>query len=65
MYKEEDFHKLTQFTPPEVQRSNLASAVLQLKALGVDDVVHFDFPSPPPARHLAVALEILYALQGK
>ena len=55
---------MAQFTPPEVQRSNLAPAVLQLKALGVDDVVHFDFPSPPPARHLAVALEILYALQG-
>jgi len=64
LYKEDDFHKLAQFTPPEVQRSNLASAVLQLKALGVDDVVHFDFPSPPPARHLAVALEILYALQA-
>jgi len=64
LYTENDYHNLAQFTPPEVQRSNLAPAVLQLKALGVDDVVHFDFPSPPPARHLAVALEILYALQA-
>lgn len=52
------------FFHPEVQRSNLASTVLQLKALGIDDIIHFDFPSPPPARHLAVALEQLFALQG-
>ena len=50
---------------PELQRTSLAPAVLQLKALGVDDVIHFDFPCPPPARHLAVALELLYALKGK
>ena len=38
--------------------------ILQLKALGIDDIVHFDFPSPPPARFLANALELLYALKG-
>lgn len=48
-----------------MQRSNLVSAVLQLKALGVDDIIHFDFPSPPPAQHLCVALELLFALQGR
>ena len=36
--------------------------MLQLKALGIDDVLHFDFPSPPPAPTLARALEVLYAL---
>lgn len=64
MYRESDFEALSRFTPPEVQRTNLASAVLQLKALGIEDIVHFDFPSPPPARNLASALELLYALQG-
>jgi ATP-dependent RNA helicase DDX35 len=64
LYTEDYFYTLNRFTPPEVQRSNLSSAVLQLKALGVDDVIHFDFPSPPPARHLAIALELLFALKG-
>ena len=32
------------------------------QALGIDDILHFDFPSPPPALTLARALEILYAL---
>ena len=40
----------------------MTSIVLQLKALGIDDVLHFDFPSPPPALTLARALEVLYAL---
>jgi len=64
LYKEEAFENLSDFTPPEMERSNLSSAVLQLKALGIDDVIHFDFPNPPPARHLAVALELLFALNA-
>ena len=64
MYREQDYEALADFTPPELERANLAGAVLQLKALGVDDVAHFDLPSPPPARHLSVGLELLYALQG-
>lgn len=28
-------------------RSNLGSVVLQLKKLGIDDLVHFDFMDPP------------------
>ena len=42
--------------------AELTAIVLQLKALGIDDVLHFDFPSPPPALTLARALEVLYAL---
>lgn len=49
-------------TVPEMQRSNLASVVLQLKALGVEDVVHFDFMSPPHPLMLINAVELLYSL---
>eukprot|EP00741_Cyanophora_paradoxa_P001242 tig00000473_g1199.t1 len=35
---------------PEMQRTNLEPVILQLKALGIDDVLHFDFLSPPPVR---------------
>ena len=34
-------------TYPEILRSNLGSVVLQLKKLGIEDLVHFDFMDPP------------------
>ncbi|XP_076875098.1 putative ATP-dependent RNA helicase DHX35 isoform X2 [Brachyhypopomus gauderio] len=64
LYTEEDFEKLPESTVPEMQRCNLAPVVLQLKALGVDNVLRFSFLSPPPAQSLVQALELLYALAG-
>jgi len=49
-------------TVPEIQRSNLASVVLSLKALGVNDLVGFDFVDPPASEALLRALEDLFAL---
>uniref|UniRef100_A0A915MWC7 RNA helicase n=1 Tax=Meloidogyne javanica TaxID=6303 RepID=A0A915MWC7_MELJA len=46
-------------TYPEILRSNLASVVLQLKKLGIDDLVHFDFMDPPAPETLMRALELL------
>ena len=45
---EESFHKLQTATVPEMQRSNLAPVILQLKALGVDNVLRFHFLSVSP-----------------
>lgn len=42
---EEDFEKLPASTVPEMQRTNLASVILQLKALGIDNVLRFSFLS--------------------
>ena len=36
-------------------RASLAGAVLQLKALGIDNVLRFEFLSPPPPAALARA----------
>lgn len=47
---------------PEIQRSNLAPVLLQLKALGIDNVVRFDFITPPPSELMVRALELLYSL---
>lgn len=47
---------------PEVQRSNLAWMALQLKALGIDQVMAFDFISQPSAEAMMRGLELLYAL---
>ena len=55
-------HTLPETTVPEIQRSNLAALVLQLKALGIDNLARFDFLSPPPAELLVRALELLFAL---
>ena len=62
LYTEASFHALPLTTPPEIQRASLAWPVLQLKALGVDDVLHFDFVSPPSVASMLHGLEILYSL---
>ena len=56
------YESLPEATVPEVQRSNLAPIILQLKALGIDNVLRFDFLTPPPAELTIRALELLYSL---
>lgn len=62
LYTEEAYAELFEATPPEMQRSDLAPAILQLKALGIDNVLRFNFPSAPPSKNLVTGLELLYAL---
>lgn len=62
LYTEADFAKLDGQSSPEIQRSNLAPVILQLKALGIDNVVRFDFLTPPPAELMVRATELLYSL---
>lgn len=64
LYTEEAFKKeLIEQSYPEILRSNLASTVLELKKLGVDDLVHFDFMDPPAPETMMRALEELNYLQ--
>jgi len=35
-------------TIPEIQRTNLTNTVLMLKAMGINDLISFDFMDPPP-----------------
>ncbi|RLN81331.1 hypothetical protein BBJ28_00022013 [Nothophytophthora sp. Chile5] len=55
-------NELDENTVPEIQRTNLASVVLLMKSLGVNDLLHFDFMDPPPEKALIRSLEQLYAL---
>lgn len=64
LYTEEWSKKLSSATPPEMVRSNLTYAILQLKAMGVDNILRFKFPSVPPIENLKGALETLYALDA-
>ncbi|KHG03250.1 putative ATP-dependent RNA helicase DHX35 [Gossypium arboreum] len=47
---------------PEIQRSNLVSCVIQLKALGIDNILGFDWPASPSPESMIRALEVLYSL---
>ncbi|EFJ45602.1 DEAH-box nuclear pre-mRNA splicing factor [Volvox carteri f. nagariensis] len=62
LYTESDFSSLAPVTPPEITRCNLGSVVLQLKAMGIQDVLGFDFMDPPPRAAILRSLELLYAL---
>ncbi|OAQ65983.1 ATP-dependent RNA helicase DHX8 [Pochonia chlamydosporia 170] len=51
-------------TIPEIQRQNLSHTILMLKAMGINDLLHFDFMDPPPVNTMLTALEELYALSA-
>ena len=60
LYTEGAFQKeLIDQTYPEILLSNLANTVLELKKLGIDDLVHFDLMDPPAPETLMRALEEL------
>lgn len=62
LYTEQNYANLEESTVPEIQRSNLAPVILQLKALGIDNIARFDYLTPPPAELVIRALELLYSL---
>ena len=47
---------------PEIQRINLGMTVLTMKAMGINDLLAFDFMDPPPPATLISALEQLCVL---
>ncbi|KAI8079931.1 P-loop containing nucleoside triphosphate hydrolase protein [Halteromyces radiatus] len=64
LYTEETYNTLRDTSIPEIQRTNLAPVILQLKALGIDNVLRFDFVTAPPAALMIRALELLYSLKA-
>lgn len=62
LYTQEAYEHLPDATVPEIQRSNLTPVLMQLKALGIDNIVRFDFLTPPPAELVIRAFELLYSL---
>ncbi|XP_065285982.1 ATP-dependent RNA helicase DHX8 [Dermacentor albipictus] len=65
LYTERAYRDEMLTTPvPEIQRTNLASTVLQLKAMGINDLLSFDFMDAPPTETLIMALEQLHSLSA-
>ncbi len=64
LYSEEDFESRPEFTDPEILRTNLASVILQMAAIGLGDVPRFPFIDPPDARNIADGLTLLAELNA-
>ena len=65
LYTERAYRDEMLATPvPEIQRTNLAATVLQLKAMGINDLIHFDFMDAPPVEAMIHALEMLHTLSA-
>lgn len=62
LYSEEDFATRSGFTEPEIRRTNLASVVLQMKALGLGDIEKFPFLEPPDQKQINDAVRLLSEL---
>ncbi|GER31861.1 RNA helicase family protein [Striga asiatica] len=62
LYPENEFYKLKDSTTPEIKRSNLSNVILQLKALGIDDIVGFDFIEQPDRMSIVKSMELLFLL---
>jgi ATP-dependent RNA helicase DHX8/PRP22 len=64
LYSSDCFDSMLEETIPEIQRTSLAHTVLYLKALGISDVLNFDFLDPPSSEQVIQALHLLYMLHA-
>src|SRR3954462_5539185 len=62
LYSEEDYASRPEFTDPEILRTNLASVILQMTALGLGDVSRFPFVDPPDQRNVRAGVQLLEEL---
>lgn len=62
LYSEEDLAARPAFTDPEILRTNLASVILSMTALGLGDVSAFPFVERPEARAVRDGVELLHEL---
>ncbi|ADM12573.1 HrpA-like helicase [Encephalitozoon intestinalis ATCC 50506] len=64
LYSKEEFQEMSENTIPEIFCCNLAKAVLELKSIGVNDIVNFDLIDKPDTSNVRKALELLYYLKA-
>lgn len=62
LYSEDDFYSRAEFTQPEILRTNLASVILQMKALDLGDIAAFPFVEPPEGKHINDGVKLLEEL---
>lgn len=62
LYAEEDYHSRTQFTLPEILRSNLAEVILRMMHLRLGNPAEFPFVDKPHSKNIKDGYEILLEL---
>jgi ATP-dependent helicase HrpA len=62
LYAEDDYDARPEYTEPEILRTNLASVILQMTALGLGDVESFPFVEPPDRRNIVDGVTLLEEL---
>ena len=62
LFSEEDFNSRTEFTDPEIVRSNLAAVILRMAALKLGDVAAFPFIEAPDQRYINDGFQVLLEL---
>ena len=62
LYDESDFLQRPRFTEAEILRSSLASVILRMRSLGLEDIVAFPFLDPPSPRAIADGYALLHEL---
>ncbi|MBO1254938.1 ATP-dependent RNA helicase HrpA [Alteromonas sp. 5E99-2] len=64
LYSEDDYLSRPEFTDPEILRTNLASVILQMMALGLGEIEQFPFVQPPDNRNITDGYRLLEELQA-
>src|SRR6202012_3698353 len=64
LYSQEDFESRPEFTDPEIQRTSLASVILQMAAARLGDVRKFPFVDPPDPRAITDGVRLLEELNA-
>ena len=62
LFAEEDFDARPEFTDPEILRTNLASVILQMAALGLGEIGDFPFLEPPDRPQIRDGVQLLEEL---
>ncbi|MGH1503520.1 MAG: ATP-dependent RNA helicase HrpA [Acidimicrobiales bacterium] len=64
LYAEHDYDGRPEFTEPEILRTNLASVILQMAAIGLGDIEAFPFVEPPDRRSIRDGVAVLEELDA-
>lgn len=64
LYAEEDFNTRSEFTDPEILRTNLAAVILQMLHLRIGDIRQFSFVDKPDSRLINDGFKLLQELQA-
>ncbi len=64
LFSAEDYASRAQYTTPEIRRTNLASAILQTKALRLGELDEFPFLDPPTRDAIRDGYDTLFEIQA-